>query len=140
MKGTTNPVMRRVWGSRSNHFQGTDGGIPQQIIRQQESKYKRERHSQSVETPTRPTVSSGYAVQEFTNAGFFMSFELQCIRITHFKQKHLHLFLFRLMLKRRKYVYSKMSLNFPNFTANIVKFLFLFWLIQGEFFCLMFET
>jgi biopolymer transport protein ExbB len=34
------------------------------------SKYKRERHSQSVETPTRPTVSSGYSIQEFTNAGF----------------------------------------------------------------------
>jgi len=70
VRRATNPVMRRVCGSRNNHIQGTDGGIPQQIIGQQESKYKRERHSQSVETPTRPTVSSGYWFQEFTNAGF----------------------------------------------------------------------
>ena len=47
------PWWEEFCGSRNNHIQGTDGGIPQQIIRQQESKCKRERHSQSVETPNK---------------------------------------------------------------------------------------
>jgi len=93
VRGTTNPVMRRVCGSRNNHIQGKDGGIPQQIIRQQESKYKRERHSQSVETPQQgqPCLLD----IRFRNLRMLdlMPFELQGVRIAHFKQKYLHLFL-----------------------------------------------